>query len=114
MSTYLDVSVGVEEHDADEGQNLAYDVVVPPGQVRQDLDDGAVVVQRHLHLIDVSQLSVNDRTSQLSVNDRTSQLSVNDRTSQLSVNDRTSQLSVNDRTSQLSVNDRTSQLSDGY
>ena len=93
MSTYLDVSVGVEEHDADEGKNLAHDVVVPPGQVRQDLDDGAVAVQRHLHLLDVSQLSVNDRTSQLSVNDRRGQLSVNDRIGQLSVNDRTSQLS---------------------
>lgn len=53
---YLDDPVCVEEHDADEGQHFAHNVVVAPGQVGQDFDDGAVHIKCHLNLFDVHEL----------------------------------------------------------
>ena len=52
MNTDLHLRVGVEEHDAEEGQNLLGDLVVPRSQVRQRLLHGSRSVKQVLDVSD--------------------------------------------------------------
>ncbi len=51
----LYVSVGVEEHDADEGEHFSSDLVVASRQVRQHLHDHVLGVNSHLQVSDLVQ-----------------------------------------------------------